>query len=222
MIINILCSFRDLRSLCITSKPYYLLAQRQNLFTKKTIEELKSRNVNILPRDVIVPKSCTHLDITARIIGSATTFCSENQLAAALKAFYIESWKVMPQLRVWQCYTLLELIDVVQWDLYLDVPPEKLAIEVDDPMEIITDERDTHVGRVLDSSDPWDAHELSKGDSERWLVRICKNEDWEIQGHISHLHSFEKIDTSAVSPLHNGCAQLNNLYQAHERGYFSR
>lgn len=205
--------FTSLYSLCIASKPYRVIAHQGNLFTRSTMMELESRIVKILPRDVIIPKSCTRIDITARINGCPSPSCTSNKLAAALHGYFIQSREKIPRLRIWECFTLLsELIDVVQWTLYLNSPPEKLAMDVHDPMERIVFEKDTHAGRTLDPSNDRDAHELSKGDSERWSVRIEKEKDCEVVKRISHLHDFCRIDTSAVPALANYCAENSKCY----------
>ena len=205
-IMKSLDSFKGLHSLCVASKPYYLIARQQNLFTKTTIRELESRDIHILPRDVVVPKSCTYMYITARISGRASDSCDQSQLAAALKDYYFQSRDEIPLIRVWECYALLSLIDVVRWEFHLDHSPGKLARDVDVPLERVANIEDTYEGRILRPSDPGSEDILSEGNAAPWFVHIIKDEAVEVVANgTTHLHVFDCIDTTDDSLLLNAC-----------------
>ena len=61
--------FCDLLAITKAWLPFYIIAERNNLFTKAAIRNLESRGINILPHDVVVPTSILSYYIVVEVNG---------------------------------------------------------------------------------------------------------------------------------------------------------
>lgn len=172
-------SFPDLLALTTASKPYHMVAQRENSFTNTALQELESRGVSILPRDIITPRSLNYSSLIARVPGTSKKNCRKRDIGKALKA-YLTQYQVggAVRLSVRQCHALLSLLDVVTWDYSFNTEPGELAKKAIDPRESIS---------LL-------TEQANTGGLGGWFVRIHKVGKYRVAGESGHLHSFDGID----------------------------
>lgn len=173
MILRNLTSFQDLKSLTQTIAAYHVIADRDNLFTEAAMNELESRNVNFLPRDVALPKPRTVeiLSILVRVPGLASN-CEQVGLLQAFKA-YIKSRRMKDirfRLTFEQCLALQSVLDVEDWYFHLKTKPGPLTKKVNNPRERV-------------------AHCIAPVHKENWLLVIEKSKkSFTSVGHLHHIY----------------------------------
>lgn len=212
MILRNLTSFQDLQSLTQAIPAYHDVAERDNIFTEATINELESRNISFLPRDLAWPDTrIVHsLSIYVRIPDCALEKCKKSELLQAVEAYVWNHNSNGKHLRftIEQCLAILSVLEVDHWMYCLSAKPGPLTKDVNEPRERIYLFHDYFTGVYLDvanNSGPYIEEDTTR---EKRLLLIIKKIRKRSTS-IGHIHNLCLSPTPSIVSYRELCDKSN-------------
>ena len=121
VVLRSLDSFNDLYALTQASVAYYIVAQRNNIFTTTVLKDLDWRNISILPQDVSLPSAVTEIMFKIRVRGLPSAACDSDTLNWAFDKYYRQTRKGCTEIRLRsdECLALMSVVYVTEWEFKL-------------------------------------------------------------------------------------------------------